>query len=137
MNTELLMAVVPLAASLLVGCAHRDQVPAEAPKTPQMTPASGVASEQRREAPRPSQSVEPTDDSVEVTTTAITIEPSLAEACGVSLPEAFFEFDSSQLEPQTPATLDKFVTAYHRGRSKIRRSSSWGTRIHGEQTPTT
>ena len=113
MKTEMLITVAPLAAILLVGCSHRGQVAAKAPMTHHMTPASGSVSQQRRAAPDVDEAAEP--EAVEVMTTGVALEPSLAEACGVSLPEAFFEFDSSKLEPQAPKTLDLFVNCLSSG----------------------
>ena len=82
-------------------------VPPESPSEPGMTPAAGKRSEQVRAAPQ--------GDVEVITLTGIGVEPSLAQACGIAVPEAFFEFDATQPESPNTTTLDKVATCLTTG----------------------
>ena len=113
MKTRHFAAGLGVVATLAVACAGAGhpsgaQSASSYAATPWMTAnrtgksASGTANQRRGNAPvRPETAAMPM--------TGVAVEQSLAEACGVNLPETFFEFDSAKLEPQASYTLNKIA----------------------------
>ena len=109
MNPREFVATCGLVALLSIACSSTNSstVPAASPSEPAMTPAAGKRSEQVRAAPQ--------GDAEVITLIGVGVEPTLAQACGIALPEAFFEFDSTQPESPDMNTLDKVASCLTTG----------------------
>ena len=98
-----------LAASSLVGCGG-DQPPPKTPVDVAPTPAATPAPTNRLPEKAP--------DSP--TAAAVRISDEIAKACGISEPDAYFAFDSSNLRAEDAGVLEKVVTCFVSGALKGR-----------------
>jgi peptidoglycan-associated lipoprotein len=85
-------------------------------KRAEMAPASSwdmdaeAKTEQSAYVEEPAADAAPRTESIELTTVSVQIEHSLAQHCGVALPNAFFDFDSAEIRPRGSMMLDRLAT---------------------------
>jgi outer membrane protein OmpA-like peptidoglycan-associated protein len=102
--------IIGIGVSMLVGCGGSAQ--SEARFTPGQSHAriqtihengSWRGADDRADTRGAKVQGAPKDQSLSVT--GVTLDPSIASACGIAAPNAFFEFDSAQIESQNEGTL--------------------------------
>src|SRR5579883_1283836 len=97
-----------LVALPLVACGG-DKPPVKAPDSAKATPTATTAT--NRLPPNPPNSP---------TASAVRISDEIVKACGISEPDAYFAFDSSNLRPDDAKVLDQVVTCFTTGPLKGR-----------------
>jgi peptidoglycan-associated lipoprotein len=112
MKTYKLMTCFAVLVGFSAGCSSTSSsMPPRSPTTAAAEPAASPASPTRSE-PTPAA---PERNTEAITPTGVGVEPSLAQACNVKLPEAFFEFDATKAEAPAPKTLDAIAACLTTG----------------------
>ena len=112
MRTCRFMACFAVLVGFGAGCSSASpSMPPKSPTKAAAEPAAPPASATRNE----STPAAPEHNTEVVTTTGVGVEPSLAQACNVKLPEAFFEFDATKPEAPAPKTLDAIAVCLTTG----------------------
>ncbi|HVU04444.1 MAG TPA: OmpA family protein [Polyangiaceae bacterium] len=100
---------------LAVACGSEQKPPPAAPTGPTVAPAA---------APTPTASTEKPDD--DATKGQINISDEIRKACGITDAEAFFDYDSANVQPAAKAVLTKLAKCFTDGPLKGRKMSLVG-----------
>lgn len=108
-------------------------------KRAEMAPASGwdVDAAANTEEQSTAADATPRTESIELTTVSVQIEQSLAQHCGVPLPNAFFDFDSAEIRPRGSTMLDRLATCLASDAVRDRKVRITVTPIRAAATRTT
>lgn len=96
-RTSFISAAV-LVSSVIAGCGSGDKRSAQVaePPPPALEPAP---------APPPEPPAQPRAEVRETTVTGVFVDPTIASACGITPPKAFFEFDAAKVQQSDRDTL--------------------------------